>query len=347
MPARKRIAVILASHGEAETSGFMENYRVSRHTLSRASEVMHIPIPLQHIISLSSSLKKKMHAGRRSGGGSPQNRLTRSQAALLQRHLDLHPASSGIEFDVRAAHSASEPYVERVLADTMGHDGQVIVPMAPVDNALSCGLLCGHIAGSCFAGSLHRVKVVGRLWSDEALHRAYLDHLFGDARWLPEREGRENSLLLLFHGTLVRDKEGNLPTFRTGCDETAAFARKLVAGIGSDCRNPWGRIAVAYLNHDVGGEWTKPAFEDVCRELAGNGGDHVSIFAAGYFSDGNETIRRAELLAAEAPGVRVESIPCMNDSPVFAGYLAGRVVGAAAQILGFSGDASSDAVTFA
>jgi ferrochelatase len=296
---------------------------------------MRIPVPLQHLISFSSSLKKRMRTDH-GAGGSPQNMLTRSQAALLQHHLDRHPASSGIEFDVRTAFSASEPYVEQVLAETMGHDGQVVVPMAPVDNSLSCGLLCGHLAASYPSGALHRVKVIGRLWTDEALHRTYLDHLFEGGRRLPEKGGRGNALLLLFHGTLVRDNNGGIPTFRTGFEETAAFARNLALRIEADGRNPWDAIKVAYLNHDVGGEWTKPSFDDVCRTLADGGFGQVSLFAAGYFSDGNETIHRSKDLAALDSGLRVESIPCLNDSPFFAGYLAERVVAGAAQILGFS-----------
>jgi ferrochelatase len=345
MTARKRIAVVLASHGEAETSGFIENYRVSLHTLSHASEVMPIPLPLQHFISLSSSLKKRLRSAP-GAGGSPQNRLTREQAARLQQHLDRHPASSGIEFEVRTAHSASVPYVEQVLSETSGHDGQIVIPMAPVDNALSCGLICSHLAATIPAGLLHRVKVVGRLWTDDALVDAYLEHIFGSGRKFPGQAGRGNVLVLMFHGTLVRDREGLEPSFRTGRLETAAFAGRLKAAIEADSRNPWGTIEVAYLNHDVGGEWTQPSFEEVSRALAVGGYDAAWLLPAGYFSDGNETLYRAAQLAGALQGMQIEAIPCLNDSPGFSEYLAGRVAGAAAQILRFSGDGLPDAASF-
>ncbi len=345
MPPRKKIAVILASHGEAESSGFIENYRVSLHTLSRASGVMAIPLPLRHLISFSSSLRKRLHQAPGSGG-SPQNRLTRGQAALLQRHLDRHRSSSKVEYEVMAAHSASEPYVEQVLRQASGHDGRVVVPMSPVDNALSCGLICSHLAASVDPDALHRVRVVGRLWSDDGLVGAYLGHLFDSGRELPERSER-SLLLLTFHGTLVRDREGKEPGFHTGGEESAAFARRLAGAIEADARNPWGKVMAAYLNHDVGGEWTSPSFEELCRILPEGGFEAVSVFAAGYFSDGNETLHRAAQLAEAAPGLRVEAIPCLNDSPVFAGYLAGRVALAAAQILRFSGEEPPDAASFA
>ncbi len=58
MSDNKKIAIILAAHGEAETSRFIENYRVSRRTLEHAAAVMGVPPVLQVGISLFSALKK-------------------------------------------------------------------------------------------------------------------------------------------------------------------------------------------------------------------------------------------------------------------------------------------------
>lgn len=342
MGRQKRIAVILASHGEAETGRFAENYRVSLHTLAAAAGVMPIPVPLQHLIALSSSLKKRL--GLMPGGsGSPQNSFTRLQAAALQRALDAHPIAAQADFQVIPAHSASLPYVEQTVDATAGYDGQVVVPMAPVDNALACGRICSHIAASRPAEQLHRVRVVGRLWSDVALDDACLEHLFGTPR--PQGgDDRKNALLLLFHGTLVRDGKGAEPAFHTGRNETAEFASRLASRIMADPRNRWAETRTAYLNHDVGGEWTRPSFETACRELFDEGFGRVSLFPAGYFSDGNETLYRAAELSSHAPGCIAEPIPGLNDSPAFIAFLAGRVAGAVAQILGFSGeDATRDA----
>ncbi len=332
MESQKRIAVVLASHGEAETGGFIENYRVSLHTLGRASSVMPIPLPLRHLISCKTSLAKRLrHAGQ--GSGSPQNRITRNQASLLQRHLDRHPASAAVAFRVFAAHAASDPAVEAVLADTMGYDAQVVVPMAPVDNSLSCGFLCRHIADRWPAEHLHRIRVVGRLWADDALLDAYASHLFDGAHQLPAPGRSDTVLLLLCHGTLVCCNDGSAPAFHTGAEATAAFAGRLAERIRADRRNPWGRIEVAYLNHDVGGVWTQPSFESASRELVRSGCRHVTLFAAGYFSDGNETVRRAAELAAAAPSFRIAALPCLNEAPAFTSFLASRVTAAAAQIL--------------
>jgi ferrochelatase len=333
------MAVVLVAHGEAETAGFLDNYRVSLHTLQRASEVIPVPVPLRHFISFSSSVRKKI--GKKTSG-SPQNPLTRQQACALQKHLD--GMNAGVTFEVIASFSASEPSVEAVLEERRGYDGVIVAPMAPVDNAMSCGLLCAHLSKSCSPGELARTRVIGRLWEDETLHRAYLDYLFGSGRALPTGPKERNALMLLFHGTLVEDRNGAPPAFHTGHAETVEFARRLTALIESDPRTPWGTVMTAFLNHDVGGKWSTPSFEEAGRMLGGKGFQHVSLFAAGYFSDGNETIHRESALTAIEPSLRVETIPCLNDSPYLIGCLAGRVVAASRQILAFSGDLKSQSV---
>ncbi|NTV66701.1 MAG: ferrochelatase [Chlorobaculum sp.] len=329
----KRMAVVLVAHGEAETAGFLDNYRVSLHTLHRASEVIPVPVPLRHFISFSSSVRKKIS---KKTSGSPQNPLTRLQARALQVHLDGMDAD--VEFEVTAAFSASVPSVETVLEERRGYDGVIVAPMAPVDNAMSCGLLCKHLSKRCSPDELARTRVIGRLWEDETLHRVYLDYLLGSGRALPSGPKERNALMLLFHGTLVEDRNGAPPAFHTGHAETVEFARRLADLIESDLRTPWGTVTTAFLNHDVGGKWSTPSFEEAVRMLPGKGFGHVSLFAAGYFSDGNETIHRESALTAIEPSLHVETIPCLNDSPHLIACLAGRIVTASRQILAFSGD---------
>ncbi|MBN1929263.1 MAG: ferrochelatase [Chlorobiaceae bacterium] len=333
--AAKRIAVILGAHGEAETGGFVENYRVSLHTLQRASELIAVPVPLQHFISFSASLRKKITG---KTAGSPQNPLTRRQSSELQKLLDQRSQAAfpELSFEVMAAFSASAPSVETALEKRHGYDGLIVVPMAPVDNALICGLLCRHLAETCSPAELARTRVIGRLWTDDALHRVCLDHLFGQADLPPATRKERNALMLLFHGTLVEDRNGAPPSFHTGQAETASFARRLTALIEADPRNPWGTVMTAYLNHDVGGRWSSPSFEEASRMVAAQGKRRLSLFAAGYFSDGNETVGRERYCSALEPEMRAETIPCLNDSPRFISFLADRVEAAARQILVFS-----------
>ncbi len=337
MARKEKIAVILAAHGEAESSRFMENYRVTRHTLAHASKVMPIPGLLQKAISVSSSLKKVLRSGS-DAQGSPHNRITREQVEALQHGLNLSPLSGIYDFEVHAAFSVSPPYVEHILEETRSSAGQVVVSMAPVDNTLSCGQLCAYLASSRTPSELGTIKVLSRFWSDERLYALYCDHLFesnGDSRpaqQSPAVDG-ERILILLFHGTLVKDLKGKPPLFRTGEAESRIFAERLQKVILNDCRNPYQRVMVAYLNHNVGGEWTKPSFEEVCTSLSRDSALCVDLFGCGYFADGNETIHRAEEVGRNSSVRQATSFPCINTAPGFTAWLTLKVTDAARQIM--------------
>lgn len=330
MSDNKRIAVILAAHGEAETSRFAENYRVSRRTLEHAAAVMGVPPVLQIGISLFSALKKKLNPQRK---GSPHNRIAREQARELQNYLGERSGNGRIVFDVHAAFSASDPSLEEVIEKTKHHDAQILVSMSPVDNDLTCGQLCRYLARTRPADDLSRVKVISRFWCDAALHQLCAAHVVAASAETRLGRSERHVLLLLFHGTLVTDGSGELPAFRTGLDETMAFAARLTELLGSDVRHPYGRIMTAFLNHDVGGEWTRPSFEETAALLADSGVSNVALFAAGYFADGNETVYREQELRSMLPACTITTIPCLNASPAFAGYLNGRVAGAVSQIM--------------
>ena len=336
MQPKKKIAVILAAHGEAETSRFLENYRVTRQTLGHASQVMPIPGALQLTIAVSSSLKKLIRF-RPNGEGSPHNRITRDQVGALQQLLDDLPSATQFDFDVYAAFSASPPYVEHVIERTRPYDAQVIVSMSPIDNTLSCGQLCSYLAASRNNEELGKVKVISRFWSDERVYSLYCDYLFEQSslqcRTRSAVKDAKRVLLLLFHGTLVRDSKGDPPLFHTGYDETMRFAGRLQEVLMGDTRNPYGRIITVYLNHNVGGEWTRPSFEEVSEMLKEESSVAVDLFGCGYFADGNETIHRAGELMNSSSVIKAKSIPCLNCTPAFTGYLASRVTDAARQFM--------------
>lgn len=335
MPTKEKIAVILAAHGEAETNRFRENYRVTLRTLEHASQVMPIPSLLQHSIAVSSSLKKIIRA-RTDPRCSPQNSITRNQAASLQHYLDASSSPDCPDFEVHAAFSASPPYAESIIEETRDCAGQIIISMAPVDSSLSCGLLCSWLKSSRNPEKLGNVRVLSRFWADEQLHRLYLDHLFQSGCHNPKDQpalrDEERLLLLLFHGTLVSNDKGEVPPFRTGLEGTLGFAERLGNLILGDSRNPYVRIMTVYLNHDVGGTWTTPSFSEICSQLQKESSLRVDLFAGGYFSDGNETIRRADELRSLTSVKDAAIIPCLNSSPQFIAYLGDRVIRAATQI---------------
>ncbi|NTW56521.1 MAG: ferrochelatase [Chlorobiaceae bacterium] len=335
MTEKKRFAVILAAHGEAETTGLRENYRVNMQTLGHASMVMPIPLPLRHFISATSSMRKRIRSLSNSQA-SPHNGITRRQAESLQLLLESQHGGEGISFDVHAAFSASDPAVEKIIDSTRSHDGQVIVSMSPIDSTLSCGLLCSYLESTRSPAELGRARVISRLWDDGDLYPIFLDHLFGCIAQIGFTRRGKRALVLMYHGTLVADAKGGTPNFRTGLHETMSLAGRLGNMIAAHPSNPYSKVFTAFLNHDVGGTWTRPSFEEVCTEIREEGFTGADLFGCGYFADGNETIHRGDELKVASALSDVSTIPCLNGSAAFTSYLASKVSAAAKQILAMS-----------
>lgn len=315
----KRIAVILVAHGEAETEGFFENFSMIRHTLAHAGEVMKLPRSLQLLVSLVGGMKNRV-TFRAQKYRSPQNRITRQQASQLQEKLNRVVMPQQINFKVYSAFHVTPPFVQDIVEQTSGHDLQLLVSLSPIDNQLTSGNLqrlsdrYSHVNGQ-----RHPVVVHG-FWKDDALWKVYLDHLFSR-----EKNVTGSVLVLAFHGTLVKDTRGEVPTFHTGLQEMEEMGSALRNAILVDPRNSYESIEIAYLNHDVGGTWTKPSLGESLKVLSSRGARDVDIFSCGYFSDGTETILYAQKEAAASAVKSIRFFPCINDSEAFADFLAEKV----------------------
>jgi protoporphyrin/coproporphyrin ferrochelatase len=315
----KRIAVILVAHGEAETDSFFENFSMIRHTLAHAGEVMKLPRPLQLVASLAGGLKNKV-TFRAQKYLSPQNRITRQQASLLQEKLNrvMIPRLTNIE--VYSAFHATPPFVKNIVEQTSGHDLQLLISMSPIDNRLTSGNLQQLSARYSHVNGQRSPVVVHGFWKDAGLRQVCLDHLFCHGK-----TGERSALVLTFHGTLVKDTKGGIPRFHTGLKEMQEMGSSLRDAILIDPRNSYDYIEIAYLNHDVGGTWTKPSLAEALNALSSKGIRDVDIFSCGYFSDGTETILHAQKEAAASSVKTIRILPCINDSEAFADFLAEKV----------------------
>ena len=175
-----------------------------------------------------------------------------------------------------------------------------------------------------------------------AVRDLYLDHIFKYKALPAESEARSTALVLAFHGTLVADAHGNAPSFHTGLQETLTFAGSLEKAVKNDERNFYEQVRIAFLNHDVGGEWSTPSLEQILGRLKEENTEHVSLFSAGFFSDGNETLLKAEQDLMGSGIGDTCTIPCINDSDAFAGYLAEKIVRAAKQVSMLTGSGGKE-----
>ncbi|NKI36570.1 ferrochelatase [Wenzhouxiangella sp. XN79A] len=310
----ERVRVILAAHGEAESAGFIENFKVSRHTLAHAAEVMHLPAPLRWVICSLGGLRKRL----KGGPGSPHNENTRRQASALQAVLE---QAGDVDYRVEAAFASSPPYVEQQLALPGGVDHQVVVSMIPTDSRLSCGLVCHALCEEADAPR-QRTSIVARMWDDDALTAIHRDHVL--ARFPAPAPAAPCCLVLVLHGTVVRDRHGGPPGFHAGIEEKDVYGEALRAALMDLPDRPWQRVELAYLNHGVGGQWSSPTLDDLMKTLAGEGVKSVVAYPCEHLVDGGETTGLPAVLAAtDVP--ETHCLPCLNDHSGFIDYLAARV----------------------
>lgn len=320
---KQRIAVILAAHGEAETAGFFDNFSMNRHTLSHAGEVMNLPVPLQLMIATAGGVKNMVQF-RKKNYRSPQNDITRKQAGLLAEKLAQQAGET--EFDVHPSFFVTPPFVEQVVEKTRHYDLQLLIPMAPIDNRLMSGSL--ELLAERHRPQQGRVrpKVMTGFWNDPELLDVYLDHLFTHAS-----PSRGSALVLAFHGTLEKDRNGREPGFHTGSKEIAVMASALKKAVREHPRNSYERVEVAYLNHNVGGTWSSPSLQEMLVTLCRENVESLELFSSGYFSDGTETLLNAREHVAASGIKKAGFIPCLNQSDAFADYLAAKVRKAVAE----------------
>lgn len=314
------IRVLLAAHGEAESAGLLENFRVSWHTLAHAAEVMRLPAPLRLLICSFGALRRRLLAG----PGSPHQHLTRQQAEALQARLD---SNAGETYLVEPVFASAPPYLEEALALPGGARQQLVVNMIPTDSRLSCGLACYGLLQAA-EPVRKRSSIMARFWESPELIAVHVAHILEHYPQAPAARG--GCLLLVLHGTILRDEQGQQPAYHTGEAEKAAYAQALCAALLATRERPWRRVEIAYLNHGVGGQWSSPTVPELLARLGEEGEQSVVAYPCEHLVDGSETLGLNSMLAS-GPVPDAHCLPCLNDAPALVDYLARRVEAMAAR----------------
>jgi ferrochelatase len=328
--SKKRYSVVLVTYGEVERLSVRALWPSSRKIIFVITrKIVKLPKLLIYMIADYRSAKHyldwKLHRYR-----SRLVEITRKQALGVEAALRRNPRFAGDadEIAVADAYYFVPPYLEEVLDRFRGcSDGIVVVPMFPVESAFSCGPACQMVIDHFGENHLGALRVARGLWKDEALRRIYIDHLFASLPpdWKGAGRKEAQGLVLVIHGTIVRNRKGEKPTVFTGLDETMEFFRLMREKIMADPRNVFGEVKLGCLNHSRGGEWTPETVERALGEFAGEAFSSVAMFPFGYFADNSETDYEAKKLLDHSPAHRKHYIPCINESPAFAGWLASRI----------------------
>lgn len=250
---------------------------------------------------------------------------TMSIANLIRR--DSRPILSSIDVEVSDSYYFVPPYLEDTLLDLQAnYDGVIVVPMIPVESAFSCGVACQIVRDIYGDDKYEKVRLLNKLWQDEELHGIYADYLFQSVDRSYVGRGIKKGLVLVIHGTLVRDRAGNPPKVFTGLNETGEFFEMMKDRIMSDPRNVFHGVKQGCMNHSTGGEWTSETVQKAFEEFRAEGYDSVVMFPYGFFADNSETEYEARTLLEKSSFSYKQYIRCINGFPQFAEWLASRIV---------------------
>ena len=253
-------------------------------------------------------------------GGSPLLRITREQAAALQRELTRrHP--DGPEFHVDAGMRFAPPYVKDVLPE-VAHDADTLVGiiMSPqYSPILMRGYLTAFAEG---VAALHRDDLRSAVAGDWHLEPHFVEAIANRLtqalnRFAPDVRERVPVLLSAHSMPLsVIEKE---PDYINHLKETAAAVAQQV-GLADD------RWMFCYQSAGHTPEpWLKPDFADMMPVLAAEGHTHVLIAPVQFLSDHLEILYDIEVGAreqAEEHGIAFARTESLNTASPFIAALA-------------------------
>lgn len=324
---KKRYAVLIVTYGEVEKLTLRNLWPSSRRILKViTSQIVKVPKFLVYFIADYRSTRHFIN-WRLNGYRSSLLSINRAQTRAIARCLAESRADifDSLDADIFDAYYFVPPYLEDVLKENeRNYDGIVIVPMIPVESAFSCGVACRMIAEQFGDMRYGSIRLLNKLWKEPELHRIYTDYLFSELDASMKGAAR-TGLVLVIHGTLVRDRAGNPPKVFTGLDETRLFFDLMKERIVNDTRNFFTDIRQGCMNHSAGGEWTSETVQKALAAFQEEGIENVVMFPYGFFADNSETEYEARNVLDRAGFRRAQYVRCINESPEFACWLAGKI----------------------
>jgi ferrochelatase len=130
---------------------------------------------------------------------------------------------------------------------------------------------------------------------------------------------RETALLCGCHGTGIHPPKG---IEDTGYEDTYG----LFCRIEAQLRDEFGPIAIGWLNHRLGGDWTSPTLEQSAKAVQAEGIRSVVYYPFGFLGDNAETCLEGKVVLREVGIESYHHLPCLNTDPAFIRFLA-EVVG--------------------
>jgi ferrochelatase len=326
-PATATTAVLLFNLGGPDDLASVEPFLVN---LFSDREIIELPFgaALQPVFARLIAKLRGPSVRRnyqRIGGGSPQLRITREQAAALEERLN-GPGNGARAYQVFVAMRYTRPSCEDALRTIADAGIRRIVTLT----------LFPHYSKATTGSSMREfMRILDRPeWRALGFDVSHVDRYAADARYLdamaecvntawdgiPEERRRETVLLFSAHGLPQKFIDAGDPYV----DEIEATRRGILERLRFSARE-----LLAYQSRTGPVKWIGPGTEEVLEQLGREGVRNVLVAPLSFVSDHIETLYEVDLLFAET--ARKAGITgywrtsALNTAPRFVTALAGLV----------------------
>ena len=241
--------------------------------------------------------------------GSPLMAYALRQQSALQQKL-------GSEFPVALAMRYANPSFETVVGNLMasGLNRLIVLPLYPQNSATTTATTFYHLADTLAKyRNLPSIHLIDSYYQ----HPAYIAALANSvlAHW--QKSGRQNHLVLSFHGLPQVNVDRGDPYYNQ-CQETARLlAEQLKLG-----QSNWSLCFQSRFGKQV---WLKPYTSDTLAELASKGVKAVDVICPGFSADCLETLDEIEIeyreIFMQKGGEKFHYIPALNDDDFVANII--------------------------
>lgn len=317
------IDAVLITYGEPPGASFLEQWRYSNRILMKLTRRV-APIP-KFVVPLLGAWRgyTRIKTWRAENYVSPLEEITQRQAVCLRKALGEH----GDEYTwrVHVAYEFRDPSLEMVLQSLVNQKSErlILLPMYLAISDFTSGISQrdfqqfqqqnGRLLPEAKTVTFRKCHLeISRIQAE------FIRQQIQALGWSPDR-CRQAGLLLGCHGTVMTPPPGIADAGY--CDTKQAYDN-----LERELQSEFQSVAIGWLNHRLGGEWTSPTLEASARAMLEGGIREFVYFPFGFLADNAETQLEGRVALRNLGIESYCHLPCVNDDAVFMNFVAGRVV---------------------
>ena len=316
------VDVIILTYGEPQKNSFWEHWIYSNRILEKLTRRV-VPIP-RFAVPFFGAYRAMMRTRlwRKHGYGSPLELITEDQRAGIEKYLkELEPS---VKWRVRVVYDFRDPPLVPLLDHLTRWQCERLVfmpmylPVSDFTHEISWRDYMLFQSNTTIPLPLARLVILRPYLHELAEILAQYITTQVNRRLVHQKSG-DFALVLGCHGTLVHPPEGIKDTGYRDTFKTYQLLETLL-------RPQFKAMGIGWLNHRLGGEWTRPTLEETVKTMQGRGIRQFIYYPFGFLADNAETQLEGRTVFTACGVKETHHLPCINENPEFLQFLAKLII---------------------